>query len=249
MAAKGIIYGPKLTRDLLKMRSEWLLGLFTPRDRGPDNPRKTRRPPNILVCLYQDIERGETKYARVLTRAESPAQLLMIEGLVTGGAFRVHWGAIPGGNPAADKTSGLINWNATSADVKAALEEIPAIAQGNELRVGLGKLTLPSGAERNPGRWTIEFVDWSPEEVETLVPFEEGSEILNGSLTNTACEDYIVRDTGGSGFVQVTCAVPIGVETPLRQGAIASCKWMHGFGYVIDAVECRIFSDEPDDGY
>jgi hypothetical protein len=182
--------------------------------RGVPGPR-----PNIRAILLADLDAGDTVEAAV-TRWEplDEVQQITFGGTVLGGTFQLTFGG---------QTTAEMPWNATAAEVQAALEALGSISPGDVI------VTAYSG--RFLVHFTGQFAAGKPA-LMAAVDHLDGNRYPN-AITITQAFDWV--DAGRT--EKIHGQMPVGTPTPLKAGAVVTGGWIpEGPGaFCIVNVECR----------
>lgn len=203
----------------------------------PPGQRGKQPPPNrppIVAVLLEDLPSGETADAAVLYLEETnETQMVTFVGEIIGGSFQLWFR--PKEDADMEMTSD-IPFDATSAVVQKALENLPSINPGDvEVRLG-----------EKIGRW---FITFTGQYADQDIPLMQASNGLSAGLEGAV----IVRattyldDTGRT--EQVRNIIPVGSPTPLVAGAMVIALWFPRIGYGVISAECRDFEPDPPDPY
>lgn len=198
--------------------------------------------PNLIVMLTEDLDSADEARAAVLQAEDGDTvQAVTIVGHVSGGSFTL---SLDLGEDEPEETES-IDWNATPAMVREALEALPSLNPG-DVDVRFGKIIDDPGPPeeaRYTGRWLVRFQGQFTGQDVPLLEFSSELETNGDDITRAGVTGEAIRvrlwDTKREEIVRAD--LPVGSPTPLKAGAIATAKWISDVGYVLDAVECREF--------
>lgn len=223
---------------------EKLVKFFEHNPPAPHQPPRPRydsgqRPPLVGILLNDLVSGGTADCACLALFTNSAIQRVKLLGYPTGGTFTLSF--TPTGQ--SPQTTISLAWNATAAQVQAALEALPGIGKGN-VSVTLGQGTYTSAntgtqASRFPGLWTVSFINQLESPAPALLTFVSSLTGPQPSLIVTAADQWL--DTGR--VETVRCAIPVGTPTPLRAGATILSHFVPGAGYCVGSCEPRQFGN------
>eukprot|EP00913_Durusdinium_trenchii_P005642 g5260.t1 len=181
--------------------------------------RRTVMPrPPIFGILLSDLESGLTAEVSVLEKVTThEIQHVKLRGLPTGGTFQLAFDP-PGDG--ANETTAAIAYDATAAELKAALVALDAFEE-RDLQV-----------TRFPGLWLVEFIGQYADVDVPLLTVADDS--VDGFAELIAIAGSQWEDTGVVETVEAV--IPVGSPTPLVAGAMVAADWYSGAGYATCAA-------------
>jgi hypothetical protein len=227
MADTGGILSPDAARRT-QAAVLWVENNSGSKPRRPPPRRGDPMRPPIRAILLEDLETDGSADCAVTERVESPEiQEVSIVGYASGGTFKL---AFKG------QTTSALAFNATAADMQAALENLSTIGQGN-VSVTLGKIAATDSSPAEfPGVWLVEFQG-------TLADVDVPLLVATNSVQGIAVVVTATTHWADTGLVEtINDVVPVESPTPMRAGAVVVGLWFPGVGYGCIACECREFS-------
>ena len=227
---------------LTRIERDYLRGLLRVRPPGkrPQRPQPPGRP-NIRAILLDDLTNvGTVDAAVTVLEQTNEVQAIRLLGRVTSGSFPLQWRPPPGTESYASAVGtgpgGNIPYDASAYDVQLAMETgMPSINRG-DIRV-----TKPA-----PGTWLVTFMgQYADVDVELILTgnFPSGLFGLGTSLGGTFPDIEVIGsswiDTGRTEKVRLGLPIVDDVLSPIKQGAVVVCLWIHTAGYCVIAAECR----------
>lgn len=211
-----------------------------------DHPRGPQmRPPFRGILLEDLVDEGKADCAVTTEDLTTFIQEVKIEGDVTGGTFTL---AFKG------QTTDKLPFNATAAQMQAALENLSTVGKGNVL-VRLGKMIFADSdgngdpvtgqSTASPGLWLVEFVGTFAQ-LPTAPPLMTVGNSLVYAQNPRGLQNLLVDQTThfvDTGAIETVKALtPVGTPTPMRLGAVVTAIWFPGIGYGVMTCEGREFS-------
>jgi hypothetical protein len=216
-------------------------------DQPPTRPnRDLSSPAPIRGILLEDlVDEGKADCAVTGLDVTTFIQEVKIEGDVTGGTFTLNFKG---------QTTTALPFNATAAQMQAALEKLSTIGKGNVL-VRLGKMTFTDSdgngdrvfgqSTASPGLWLVEFVGTFAR-VPTAPPLMTVGNSLTMLQNPRGLQNLLVDQTThwvDTGIIKtVNAIVPVGIPTPMKLGAVVAAIWFPGIGFGVVSCEGREFS-------
>lgn len=234
MSDPGALLSKDLAEAVAEMVAEWEKGRFYAppqrvlRDLGQAPPRR--------VILLQDLpSEGQADAAVTVPFADSAIQKVTILGNASSGTFTLGFQG---------QSTDALPWNASPAKVQAALAKLSAIG-ANNVQVTLGNTSYTNSANgqtntRNPQEWIVSFIGSFARQAAANIPLLTFTSALGGTSPVMLITAKTVWGDSGQ-VITVNAVIPVGVPTPMRNGAVAVAIFFPGLGYGVIACEPRQF--------
>lgn len=196
------------------------------------------RPPVRGILLANLADQGQADCAFSQYSPTSFLQLIEIEGIPTGGTFRLTFSG---------QTTTPIPWNASNLQVQTALIALPNIGP-NDVSVALGKQIYTNNCSNTqttefPGVWIVTFQGAF---AQGKTPATPPLMTVASSLTGTSNMTVTKTQWADSGIVETANAIiPVGTPSPMVAGAAVGCEFYPGLGWAVIACEGRQFAPGP----
>lgn len=234
-ANDSVFVSRELAEDCRDLANSWRRGSLRGRHPRRDPTASSYMPP-LRGILLEDLgdDRTADCATTILLKDSTIQEVIILGGPVSAGTFKLVFKG---------KTTTSLAWNATAADVQAALEKLETIGPNNVV-VSLGKGDYANSDDPDadprtefPGLWVVSFVGVFAGRTDTPLMTAESS--LAGGLSLLVVATTSWGDTGK--VATVRAVVPVGTPTPMRAGAVVIAIAFPGIGYGVISCEPREF--------